>query len=165
MSPRECAHCHRLTEPEWIAYSERAKVDICLRCWERLPPENLRILGLNLNIPPCAKCGEPLGARYRREGKSVCWQCTGIVTPPPPKWKDTPYALFHRKVCKNWHRLTSVWPSLTLDRTGRMAGPCPICRTAVLVVQVVDAKPKPTIDVDDCDNGCPHGEIGKVLVG
>jgi hypothetical protein len=162
MTPRECAHCHRFTEPEWIAYSERAKADICLRCWERLPPENLRILGLNLNIPPCAKCGEPLGARYWRDKKRVCWQCTGIVEPSPPKWKDTPYALFHRRVCANWRKSTAV--SVGGEGQGFIGGLCPVCRAVSLRAQVVDAPSGPKLSVDECANECPAVAIASVLL-
>jgi hypothetical protein len=151
MTPRECAHCHRFTEPEWIAYSEYAQADICLRCWERLPAPDLRILGLNLNVPRC-QCGEPLGGRYWHEGKRVCWKCTGIVEPPPPKYTDTPYALFHRKVCRNWEKATGVKPFLTCDGTGRMSGPCPVCQGVTVVARVVDGA-RPELDVDDCDTG------------
>jgi hypothetical protein len=163
MSPRECAHCHRFTEPEWIAYSEYAQADICLRCWERLPAPDLHILGLNLNIPRC-QCGEPLGGRYWHEGKRVCWKCTGIVEPPPPKSpKPTPFAVTYRQVFEAWRRADPGVLHVG-DGQGRMSGYCPVCHTAIAIVQVVDNPEYPRLAADPCGNGCPPKAIVTALL-
>jgi hypothetical protein len=78
--------------------------------------------------------------------------------------KQKRYADFHRKVFDRWTVATKVKPSLTCDGTGRMAGPCPICRVVTVVVEIRDRDPKPRLEVNDCDNGCPFIAIGEVLM-
>jgi hypothetical protein len=159
-----CAHCGRFTEPEWIAWSDYARARICYRCVGNLPPVDKRIIGLNLNIPPCAKCGEPLGARYRLDGKRVCWPCLGHPEPKPPKPpKPTPFAVTHRKVYDRWKQHD---PGVLLvgDGQGRMSGYCPVCHSGIAVVQVVDAPERPRLALDECSNGCPTKAIATVLL-
>lgn len=158
-----CDRCHRATEPEWIAWSDYAKAYLCYRCHGDLPPVDKKIIGLNLNIPPCAKCGEPLGERYKSDGKRVCWPCVGVTEPKSRSPKPTPYAAFQRKVFTNWKRRDAgVLP--VGDGQGHISGYCPACRVVVIVAQVVDIDTGPELAIDGCENGCTPSQIAKVLL-
>jgi hypothetical protein len=51
------------------------------------------------------------------------------------------------------------------DGTGRFLCHCPVCQVGTLVVQTVDADPRPQLEVKGCDNGCTDVQIAKVILG
>ena len=127
------------------------------------------VIGKQLGISPCPKCGEPLGARYKaRDGRMLCWPCTGYKLKSPAPFMDAlegSYAWLVRRVWRRIEDRTGLPPVyLTRDRIG---GYCPTRCGGIVAVQFLDNPPRMRFESlrgeDVCSTGCPAARINEAL--
>jgi hypothetical protein len=124
----------------------------------------------------CPACGRQVDELHHSTaaGGVCCERCHCAAAPPaslearryrhrPPTVKPpgrTPYQRLHDRVWRALAGAGEVFPAC--DGTGRMAGWCPVCRTGVLVVQLIDVDP-PRWRTEGCSAGCTFELIEDVL--